>query len=101
MKNQIVNNKKKSLAVNTLLVAIVVGLAILPLYVAKDGDFEGADTKAETAITEIKPDYEPWFSPIWEPPSGEIESLLFALQAAIGAGIIGYYFGYMKGKGKA
>ena len=29
----------------------------------------------------------------WEPPSGEIESLLFALQAAIGAGFIGYYVG--------
>ncbi|CEO90262.1 hypothetical protein SSCH_790007 [Syntrophaceticus schinkii] len=35
---------------------------------------------------------------IWEPPSGEIESLLFALQAAIGAGFIGYYFGFVKGR---
>ena len=35
-----------------------------------------------------------------EPPSGEIESLLFALQAAIGAVIIGYFFGYWRGKGK-
>lgn len=37
--------------------------------------------------------YEPWIEPFWEPPSGEIESLLFALQAAIGALIIGYVFG--------
>ena len=42
----------------------------------------------------------PWFSSIWEPPSGEIESLLFALQAAIGAIIIGYFFGYWRGQGK-
>ena len=31
---------------------------------------------------------------------GEIESLLFALQAAIGAIIIGYFFGYWRGQGK-
>ena len=35
-----------------------------------------------------------------EPPSGEIESLLFALQAAIGAIIIGYAFGYWRGQSK-
>ena len=32
--------------------------------------------------------------------NGEIESLLFALQAAIGAIIIGYFFGYWRGQGK-
>jgi cobalt/nickel transport protein len=42
--------------------------------------------------------YEPWASPIWEPPSGEIESLLFSVQAAIGALVIGYFFGYYRGK---
>lgn len=44
--------------------------------------------------------YEPWIEPFWEPPSGEIESLLFALQAAIGAIVIGYVFGYWKGSRK-
>lgn len=44
--------------------------------------------------------YEPWIEPFWEPPSGEIESLLFALQAAIGAIVIGYFFGYWKGSRK-
>ncbi|MDD3857841.1 MAG: energy-coupling factor ABC transporter substrate-binding protein [Methanoculleus sp.] len=44
--------------------------------------------------------YEPWIEPFWEPPSGEIESLLFALQAAIGAVIIGYVFGYWQGSRK-
>ncbi|HCX63202.1 MAG TPA: energy-coupling factor ABC transporter substrate-binding protein, partial [Clostridiales bacterium] len=48
--------------------------------------------------TEINPDYEPWFSPLIEPASGEIESLLFSLQAAIGAGVIGYFYGLVKGK---
>jgi len=40
--------------------------------------------------------YEPWIEPFWAPPSGEVESLLFALQAAIGAVIIGYVFGYWR-----
>jgi len=53
----------------------------------------GADEKAEEAIKQISPDYEPWFSPVWEPPSGEIESLLFSLQSAIGAFAVGYFVG--------
>jgi cobalt/nickel transport protein len=61
-------------------------------------EWSGADEKAEEAISEINPAYEPWFSPIWEPPSGEIESLFFSLQAAFGALIIGYVLGYNKAK---
>ncbi len=59
-------------------------------------EWGGADGEAEEAIKEINPEYESWFSPIWEPPSGEIESLLFSLQAAIGGLIIGYVLGRMK-----
>ena len=44
-------------------------------------------------VGEIDPSYTPWFEPLIEPASGEIASLLFALQAAIGAGVIGYYLG--------
>ena len=55
-------------------------------------------TSEETAITEIEPDYEPWFSPLYEPPSGEIESALFAVQAALGAGVLAYYFGLRRGR---
>jgi len=93
-------SKKSSLPVNLLLILIVVVLAVIPLYIAKDAEFGGADGQAEEAITEINAEYEPWFSPIFEPKSGEIESLLFALQAAIGAGIIGYGLGYLKGRRK-
>ncbi len=41
---------------------------------------------------------EPWFKPIFEPKSGEIESGLFAIQAAIGSGILFYALGRMSGK---
>ncbi|MFH8484251.1 energy-coupling factor ABC transporter substrate-binding protein [Streptomyces longisporoflavus] len=88
--------------INTLLLLVVAALAVLPLALGLGDDekepFAGADAQAETAITEIKPDYEPWFSPLYEPPSGEIESALFALQAALGAGVLAYYFGLRKGR---
>ena len=38
--------------------------------------------------------------PIFEPNSGEVESGLFAMQAALGAGIAGYALGRMSGKKK-
>jgi cobalt/nickel transport protein len=82
---------------NWLIVLTVVALAILPLIFVQ-GEYGGADGEAEEAITEIQPDYEPWFGGIYEPPSGEIESLLFVSQAAIGAGIIGYVIGLYRGR---
>lgn len=72
---------------------LIINLGLLGANGAKWG---GADSKAEEAIKEINPEYKSWFSPIWEPPSGEIESLLFSLQAAIGGLIIGYVMGRMK-----
>ena len=83
---------------------IIIGVVILfvvPLFIHKphEGEelFVGADAKAEGLIGTIAPDYKTWFSPIFVPPSGEIETMLFCLQAAIGAGFIGYYIGYKKG----
>ncbi|MGW6925232.1 energy-coupling factor ABC transporter substrate-binding protein [Streptomyces sp. NPDC054950] len=88
--------------INALLLFVVAALAVLPLALGlgdhKEEPFTGADSEAETAITEIRPDYEPWFSPLYEPPSGEIESALFALQAALGAGVLAYYFGLHRGR---
>ncbi|XHH09284.1 MAG: energy-coupling factor ABC transporter substrate-binding protein [Candidatus Bathyarchaeia archaeon] len=79
-----------------ILLAIVGVICVAPLILVPNAEFGGADGGAEQAISDTG--YEPWFTPIWEPPSGEIESLLFALQAAIGAVIIGYFIGYERGK---
>lgn len=86
---------------NLILIAAVAGLAVAPLFIHRDGkaEFSGSDGQAEALITEIRPDYQPWFSPLWEPPSGEIESLLFSLQAALGAGLVGFYFGRRSARG--
>jgi len=86
---------------NTFLMALVALIIIVPLAMPMpQGDeevFGGADGQAEGAITEIAPDYKPWFSSIWEPPSGEIESMLFSMQAALGAGLLAYYVGLRRG----
>lgn len=99
---KIENESKNSniLKKNLILAILVVVIAVVPLVFLKNAEFAGSDDKAEDAITQIDVNYKPWFSPIWEPPSGDIESLLFSLQAAIGSGVVCYYFGYVKGKSK-
>lgn len=82
---------------NWLLVGAVVCLALFPLVFVK-GEFEGADSQAEEAVTAISPSYQPWVENLFKPASGEIESLLFAVQAGMGAGVIGYIIGYYRSK---
>jgi cobalt/nickel transport protein len=82
-----------------------IALASIVLFVAAfvavsttgNHEWSGADSQAENVISQITGGtYEPWFTSIYTPPSGEIESLLFALQAAIGSLIIGYFLGYYR-----
>lgn len=91
-------NKPFGWTTTVLLLGLVVVLAVVPLLLIRDSEFGGADGAAEEAISEVAPDYQPWFTPLIEPPGGETESLLFALQAALGAGLIGYYFGLKRGQ---
>lgn len=87
---------KKSNKLNLILLLLAIALIILPLVFNPSAEYGGADGEAEKAITEIAPNYEPWFTSFYEPPSGEIESLLFSTQAALGSGIVGYYLGSRK-----
>lgn len=81
-----------------LLLLAVALLTALPLWLVRDSDsdtelFGGSDMQGQQAIGQLAPDYQPWFESILTPPGKEVESLLFALQAALGAGIIGYWLG--------
>lgn len=79
-----------------MILFLVCLMVVAPLLLVGDAEFGGADGEAEMLIMEMAPDYEPWFSPVFEPVSVEIESLLFSMQAAIGAGILGYGIAYLK-----
>ena len=83
---------------NLILIGLVILLAAFPLWYCRDAEFGGADGMAGELIEESDPDYEPWFQPIFEPASGEVESLLFALQAAVGSGIVCFVLGRVTAK---
>ena len=85
-----------SARMNWLLVGLAVLIAAAPMILGIKGEYGGADGQAQAVIEESG--YQPWFTSIWEPPSGEIESLLFALQAALGAGVVGYVVGRLHGR---
>jgi cobalt/nickel transport protein len=80
-------------------------LGVIVLFIAafayvsstQNHEWGGADGQAEDVISDLTDGtYIPWFQSIYQPPSGEIESLLFALQAAVGSLIIGYFLGYYR-----
>jgi len=91
------SQSKKGLS-NWLLLGGVVILAFAPLIFVRGGEFAGADDRAEKAITQVQPGYKPWFKPLMQPPSTEVETFLFASQAALGAGTVGYLIGLFKGR---
>ena len=84
---------------NIVFLALAVALAVAPFILKSGAEFTGADNLAQHAINQLRPDYTPWIKTLWEPPSSEVATLLFTLQAAIGAGFIGYYLG-SRGKRK-
>lgn len=73
-----------------------IGLFLATTMMMPSAEFAGSDTVGSARISEITgipgDDFEP-LVPQWAPPSGEIESALFALQAAIGGIVLGYVFG--------
>jgi cobalt/nickel transport protein len=79
---------------SVLLLVAAAAIVAAPLVIpGLKGEFKGADDLGTEAILESRPDYKPWFAPLWKPPSDEVETMLFALQAALGAGVLGYVIG--------
>jgi cobalt/nickel transport protein len=81
---------------NGILLLVTAVIVVLPLIVTGNAQFGGSDGQAQGVIDGAG--YQPWFRPLWTPPSKEIESLLFSLQAALGAGLLGYYVGLRRGR---
>ena len=89
--------KTKKTVVSLLIIAVLI--AIIPLFALKGAAFGGSDDAGSQVVTEITgTEYEPWFTPVMETwiggeLPGEIESLLFCVQTAIGVGIIAFFMG--------
>jgi cobalt/nickel transport protein len=91
--------KRYSLGIILLGVALIILLAVIPLALVPGSQFGGSDGAGSNAIAQIAPDYNSeWIGNLWTPPGSETESMLFALQATAGGILIGYFFGYLRGR---
>ena len=82
---------------NSLLLGLAALIIAAPLILNPAGQFGGTDDAASEVVTSSHPAYEKWTAPFWQ-PSKEMEGLLFALQAAFGAGLLGYVIGRRHGR---
>jgi cobalt/nickel transport protein len=83
---------------NVGLLSIALVLSLAPVLIFQGKEFKATDSKNQTAIEEVQPGYKPWFEPVIKPSGGEIETFLFATQAAIGSGVTCYILGLYKGR---
>lgn len=94
---------RRSTWVTIALLVSIVAIFIVAILVgtrASDAEeaFGGTDGAATTAIEDSG--YEPWWEPIVA-PAGEVESGLFALQAALGALLLGFVLGTLRERHRA
>ena len=90
------------------LITVVAVLAFVAVFVLVSAggshEFSGSDDVGSEKIAELTGHPVDSFTPLipqYVPPSGEIESSLFALQASFGGLILGLVFGYWLGQRKS
>jgi len=96
--------KKKHTVIILILLVILVSMA--PLFLIQGAEFEGSDGAGSEMVDEVTGgEYEPWFEPVLETLiggelPGEMETLFFCIQTAIGVSIIAFCFGYLVARKK-
>ncbi len=88
----------QKLSINAWLLGGAVILSMAPVLIYQGKEFKATDSINITAIEEVNPGYKPWFEPVIKPSGGEVETFLFATQAAIGSGVVCYILGLYKGR---
>jgi cobalt/nickel transport protein len=88
----------RKLSINTWLLGGAVILSMAPVLMYQGKEFKATDSINITAIEQVKPGYKPWVEPVIKPSGGEVETFLFATQAAIGSGVVCYILGLYKGR---
>lgn len=89
---------KKNKRIVWICIVAAILLALIPIFALQGAEFGGSDDAGSEMISEIDPDYTPWFTPVLETLiggelPGELESLLFCVQTGIGVGIIAFFLG--------
>jgi cobalt/nickel transport protein len=84
--------------IEIIAVTVLAIFAIIFAIQSGSGRYEYAGTDNAGASLIQSSGYEPWTKPIWTPPGNEVATLLFCLQSAAGALVIGYFFGYNRGR---
>ncbi len=92
------NNKSVGKGVVITLIIVAILIALVPFLALRGAEFGGSDDAGSVMVDEITGGYEPWFTPVLEKAiggelPGEIESLFFCLQTAIGVGTIAFIMG--------
>jgi len=96
--------KNYKLEITTIIVLLGFVAAFLMVSSGGTHEFTGSDDIGSDKIAELTGVSVDSFAPLipqYEPPSGEIESTLFALQASFGGLILGLVFGYWLGQRKS
>jgi cobalt/nickel transport protein len=89
-----------------LAVIAIIAFCAVFLYTSatmSGAEFAGSDNAGSELVAELSGTPPENFQPLipqWEPPSGEIEACLFALQAAVGGILVGGVFGFWIGQKK-
>lgn len=96
----------KNYKLEIITIIVLLGFVAAFLMVSSGGthEFTGSDDIGSDKIAELTGVSVDSFAPLipqYEPPSGEIESTLFALQASFGGLILGLVFGYWLGQRKS
>jgi cobalt/nickel transport protein len=95
---------KYTLEILTMISIIAFCVTFLYTSATMNGaEFAGSDNIGSGLIAKLSGTPLENFQPLiwqWVPPSGEIESALFALQAAFGGIVVGGVFGYWMGQKK-
>jgi cobalt/nickel transport protein len=85
--------RRNLLLVAVALLAVAVAFGSLMVGAAGGGEFAGTDSTVSTLIEDSG--YRPWAQPLTS-LAPEVESGMFALQAGVGAGILGFALGTLR-----
>ena len=70
------------------LIALVILIALVPLFLLKDAEFGGSDDAGSAVVEEVDSGYEVWAAPVLErilggELPGEVESLFFCIRESV------------------